>query len=144
MDDALINNLDLAKAAANIEEARANAGAARALLSPRLDGMVKAGATQRQLTFANNQGEINNVTSSLSVGAAVSWEIDLWGRIRQMNDAALARLSASEHTRNATALSVSSAVVDTYLQLRTLDAKLAMTRDAARDLKYAANLEFRR
>ena len=144
VDDALINNLDLAKAAANIEEARANAGAARALLSPRVDGVAKVGATQRQLTYAASQDEINQVTATASVGAAISWEIDLWGRIRQMNDAALARLSASEHTRNATALSVSSAVVDTYLQLRTLDTKLVMTRDAARDLKYAANLEYRR
>lgn len=144
VDEALINNLDLAKAAANIEEARANAGAARALLSPRVDGVAKAGATQRQITYAASQDDINKVTSSASVGAAISWEIDLWGRIRQMNDAALARLAASEHTRNATALSISSAVVDSYLQLRTYDAKLVMTRDAAASLKYAANLEYRR
>ena len=144
VDEALLNNLDLAKAAANIDEARANAGAARALLSPRVDGVAKVGATQRQLTFAVNESEINQATASAAVGAAVSWEIDLWGRIRQMNDAALARLAASEHTRNATALSISSAVVDTYLQLRALDTRLAITRDAARDLKYAANLEYRR
>lgn len=144
VDEALVNNLDLAKAVANIEEARANAGSAKALLSPRVDGVAKAGATQRQITYASSQDEINKVTTSASIGAAVSWEIDLWGRIRQLNDAALARLAASEHTRNATALSISSAVVDTYFQLRTLDAKLVMTRDAAASLKYASNLEFRR
>ena len=144
VDEALLNNLDLAKAAANIEEARANAGAARALLSPRVDGVAKVGATQRQLTIAITDSEINKTTTSGAVGAAVNWEIDLWGRIRQMNDAALARLVASEHTRNATALSISSAVVDTYLQLRTLDAKLVMTRDASASLKYASNLEYRR
>ena len=144
VDEALINNLDLAKAAANVEEARANTGAAKALLSPRVDGVAKAGATQRQLNFAVNEKEINSSTASAAAGLAISWEIDLWGRIRQMNDAALARLAASEHTRNATALSISSAVVDTYLQLRALDAKLAMTRDAAGSLKYAANLEYRR
>jgi multidrug efflux system outer membrane protein len=144
VDEALINNQDLAKAAANIEEARANAGAARALLSPRVDGVAKLGATQRQLTYAITESEINKTNASGAIGAAVNWEIDLWGRIRQMNDAALARLTASEHTRNATALSISSAVVDTYLQLRTLDAKLVMTREASASLKYAANLEFRR
>jgi multidrug efflux system outer membrane protein len=144
VQDALLNNFDLAKAAANIDEARANAGAARALLSPRVDGVAKLGATQRQLTYATNDEDLNKVTSSASVGAAVNWEIDLWDRIRQMNDAALARLLASEHTRNATALSISSAVVDTYLQLRTLDTKLTITHDAAGNLKYAANLEFRR
>ena len=144
VQDALVNNFDLAKAAANIEEARANAGAARALLSPRVDGVAKLGASQRQLTYATNEDELNKATASATAGAAVSWEIDLWDRIRQMNDAALARLAASEHTRNATALSISSAVVDTYLQLRTLDTKLINTRDAASNLKYAANLEFRR
>lgn len=144
VEEALVNNLDLAKAAANIDEARANAGTARALLSPRLDGMAKAGATQRQLSFGSSEKDINKTTASAAVGAGVSWEIDLWGRIRQMNDAALARLAASEHARNATALSVSSAVVDTYLQLRTYDAKLVMTQGAASDLKYASNLEYRR
>ena len=144
VDEALVNNLDLAKAAANIDEARANAGAARALLSPRVDGVAKIGASQRQITFATDANEINSATASAAVGAGVSWEVDLWGRIRQTNDAALARLAASEHTRNATALSISSAVVDTYLQLRMLDSKLLMTRDAAASLKYAANLEYRR
>ena len=144
VQDALVYNFDLAKAAANVEEARANAGAARALLSPRVDGVANAGASQRQLNLATSEENINKATASASVGAAVSWEIDLWGRIRLTNDAALARLAASEHTRNATALSISSAVVDTYLQLRMLDAKLVTTRDAASNLKYATNLEFRR
>jgi multidrug efflux system outer membrane protein len=144
VDEALVNNLDLAKAAASIDEARANAGAARALLSPRVDGIAKTGISQRQLTFAVNESEINQATASAAAGAAVSWEIDLWGRIRQMNEAARARLAASEHTRNAVALSISSAVVDTYLQLRSLETRLAITRDAARDLKYAADLEYRR
>lgn len=144
VDEALINNIDLTKAAANVEEARANAGVARAMLSPRLDGAAKIGVTQRQLTFAINEQELNKVTGSGSLGAGVSWEIDLWGRIRQMNEAALARLSASEHARNATMLAVSSAVTDIYIQLCALDAKLLMTRNAVRDLKYASHLEYRR
>ena len=142
--EALCNNFDLAKASANIDEARANVGAARALLSPHGDGLAKIGSTRRQVTFGITEKEFNKEVSSASVGAAVNWEIDLWGRIRQMNDAALARLAASEHTRNATALSISSAVVDTYLQLHNLDKKLTITRNAARDQQDAAHLEFRR
>lgn len=144
VDEALVNNLDLAKAAANIEEARANAGAARALLSPRVDGLVKGGVSQRQLNLTMTEDDFNKTSGMAAAGLAVNWEIDLWGRIRQTNDAALARLAASEHTRNAVALSVSSSVVDSYLQLRTLDAKVVMTRKAAADLKYASNLEYRR
>ena len=143
VDEALANNFDLTRAAATVEEARAAAGAARALLSPRVDGVAKAGASQRQLTFADAD-EINDVTSTAVAGAAVKWEIDLWGRLRQMNDAALARLAASEHTRNAVALSVSAAVAETYFQLRAYEEKLALTREAARHLKSLASLEYRR
>lgn len=142
--DALANNLDLAKAAANIDEARANAGAARALLSPRVDGVAKGSVTQRQLNLTMTDDEFNKTNAMAAAGLAVNWEIDLWDRIRQTNDAALARLAASEHTRNAVVLSVSSAVVDTYIQWRSLEAKLRMTRQAAADLKYAAQLEYRR
>src|SRR5690606_896359 len=49
VEDALANNFDLAKAAANVAEARANTLSVRALRSPRVDGLAKVGATQRQL-----------------------------------------------------------------------------------------------
>lgn len=142
VDDALANNLDLAKAAANIAEANANAGSAKALLSPRLDALGKAGATQRQLSLGSE--DINKLTSSAAVGLGASWEIDLWGRIAQMNEAALARLAASEHTRNATALSISSSVVNTYFQLLALDVNLRITQEAQRNLAAVSNLELRR
>lgn len=144
VDDALANNLDLAKAAANIEEARANAGVAKAMLSPRLDAVAQAGATQRQVSFGSTEEDINKLSSSAAVGLGLSWEIDLWGRIQQTNEAALARLAASEHTRNATTLSVSSAVVETYFQLLAADNKLRITKDAVNNLKAVSELELRR
>lgn len=143
--EALANNFDLAKAAANIEEARANLGSARAMLSPRLDGLAKADISHKQLNFATTSiDDFNKTTSSAGIGVAASWEVDLWGRIKEMNDAALARLSASEHTRNAATLSISGAVVDTWFQLRATLAKLEITRKAAENLKAASNLEYRR
>ena len=143
VEEALKNNLDLAKAAANIEEARANLGSAKALLTPRVDGAAKTGGTYRQLSLGSAE-DIDKTTWSTSAGVAVGWEIDLWGRIRQMNEAALARLSASEHARNATALSISSAVVDAWFQLRAALVKLEITRSATANLKAASNLEYRR
>jgi multidrug efflux system outer membrane protein len=140
--DALVNNLDLAKAAANVAEARANAGAAKAMLSPRVDAAGSASATRRQLTVASQ--DLNRTTTSATAGVGLSWEIDLWGRIRQLNEASLARLMASEHTRNATVLSISSAVVETYFQLLALDTNLRITKDAERNLTQVADLEKRR
>ncbi|MFA7291046.1 MAG: efflux transporter outer membrane subunit [Rhodocyclaceae bacterium] len=142
VDEALANNWDMAKAAANVAEARAAVDAARSQLLPRVDGLAKAGSTKRQLTLGSQ--DIDKTTSTGSIGAALNWEIDLWDRIGQMNDAALARFAASEHARNATNLSISGLVTDTWFQLRGLDAKLAITRDAVASLKYATNLEYRR
>lgn len=142
--DALINNFDLAKAAANVQEARANAGTAQSLLSPRLDGVGKANASKRRASFVSTDNDLSKTSSYLAGGLAVNWEIDLWGRIRSLNDAALAQLAASEHTQNANKLAVASAVVDTYMQLIGLDQQLAITQDAVKNLKAASNLEFRR
>lgn len=142
VDEALANNWDLAKAAANVAEARAAVAAANSQLLPRVDGFVEASSTRRSLTIGRE--EQDKPVSTGTIGVAVGWEIDLWDRIGQMNQAALARLASSEHTRDAVALSISALVVDAWLQLHALDRKLAATRDATASLKSAANLEYRR
>lgn len=142
VEEALLNNWDLAKAAANVAEAKAAAASARSQLFPRVDGVANVGSKRRQLTLGSQ--DIDKVTTTGAIGAAVNWEIDLWDRIGQMNDAALARLAASEHARDATTLSISGLVTDTWFQLRGLDAKLALTRESAASLKYATDLEYRR
>lgn len=142
VDEALANNLDLAKAVANIEEARASARGAQSLLSPRLDAALGGAVSKRQLTIGSE--DINTTTAYGAGGLGASWEVDLWGRIRASNDAALARLSASEHTRNAVGLSISAAVAETYFQLLALDAKLRITEGARTGLKQITELELRR
>jgi multidrug efflux system outer membrane protein len=142
--DALVYNFDLAKAAANVEEARANTAAAASLLTPRVDGVAGVEATRRTFSLATSPDDFNRSVTSTAVGAGLSWEIDLWGRIRQMNDAALARLSASEHARNAVTLSISSAVAESYFQLLATDAKVDTTRKAIGYLGNVTDLELRR
>ena len=142
--EAIANNLDLAKAAARVQEARANAGVAEAALVPRVDAIGKSAFSRRQLNGIVRDTDFDRSTTTNSLGLAASWEIDLWGRIAQTNDAARARLAASTHTRNAVELSISSAVVDAYFQLRLFDAKLDITRQAAINLKEATDLEYRR
>lgn len=144
VDEALANNWDLAKAAANVAEARAAVAGAHALLLPRIDGGAKASSTRRQLTIGPSEKEFDKPVSTGSFGIAASWEIDLWDRIAQMNDAALARLSASEHARDAATLSIATLVVDAWLQLRALDFKQELTREAVASLKMVSDLEYRR
>ena len=142
--EALLHNSDLAKAAANVAEAKAAVATAKSLLSPRVDGVINASSSQRQFTLGKSEKEFDDVVSAGAIGAAINWEIDLWDRIRQMNDAALARFAATEHARNATTLSISTLVADTWFQLRVLDAKLLVTRAASVNLKSVSDLEFRR
>jgi multidrug efflux system outer membrane protein len=142
VDEALVHNWDLAKAVANVAEARAAVAAANSQLLPRVDGVATAASTRRSLTIGNT--EKDKPVGTGTIGIAASWEIDLWDRIGQMNEAALARLASSEHARDAVTLSISSLVVDAWLQLHALDRKLAATRQAAVSLKAAANLENRR
>lgn len=144
INDALIYNFDLAKAAANVAEARANAAAAASLLTPRVDGIAGVESSRRTFTTAASPTDFNRKVTSTAVGAGLNWEIDLWGRIGQLNDAALARLAASEHARNATTLSISSAVAETYFQLLSVDAKVDITRKAIGYLGNVTDLELRR
>lgn len=142
VDQALANNWDLAKAAANVAEARAAVATASSALLPRLDGVATASSTRRDVSAG--PFEKDKPVGTGAIGVAASWEIDLWDRIGQMNEAALARLASSEHARDAVTLSISALVVDAWLQLHALDLKLATTRQAAANLKAASNLEYRR
>ncbi|HET9301116.1 MAG TPA: efflux transporter outer membrane subunit, partial [Candidatus Polarisedimenticolaceae bacterium] len=60
-----------------------------------------------------------------------SWELDLWGRIRRLNEAARAQYLASEEGRRAVELSLISEVATTYFDLRALDAELEIARRTA-------------
>lgn len=58
VDEALLNNRDLAKAAANVAEAKAAVATAKSLLSPRVDGGVTAYSSQRQLELGSKEFEV--------------------------------------------------------------------------------------
>ena len=59
-----------------------------------------------------------------SVDAQVSWEVDVWGRIRRGTEAAVAEYLASEQGRRAATVSLVADVASAYVQLRQLDAQL--------------------
>ena len=61
----------------------------------------------------------------------MSWEIDIWGRIRRATEAARADVLASEEGRRAVILSLATNVADGYLTLRALDRQLEIARDTA-------------
>jgi multidrug efflux system outer membrane protein len=121
--EAIANNLDLHAAAARVERARAEAGVAKALLYPQVDGA--AGYTIQQ-----NSGnrDADDPQHALVAGFQLSWEIDLFGRLRREHEAAVALMLASEQGRRGVLVTLVGDVASTYFQLRELDLELNIAR----------------
>lgn len=116
IDEALRNSPDVRIAIARVEEARARYGIAGSARFPDVDYSVQAG-----------RGRQNGETASALVAdVAAGWEVDLWGRIRRLNEAARAQYLASEEGRRAVQLALVAEVATAYIDLRELDAELAI------------------
>ena len=124
IETALINNKELAIALARIEEARAALGFVRADLYPNLDGSAGAGRGNT-IPGVGVPGEINE---SFVLAADLSYEIDLWGKIRRSNEAARAELLATVEARNAVTITLISDVASVYLLLLDLDARVKIAK----------------
>jgi multidrug efflux system outer membrane protein len=122
--EALKNGYDVRLAAWRVEEARANAGIIRAQSFPSFQGQVEAGYG-RQSKFSSGDGGQGGL---IQLNVDASWELDLWGRIRRSNEAALAQYLASEEARRGVYLSLVSEVATRYFQLRELDLQLEIAR----------------
>jgi outer membrane protein, multidrug efflux system len=134
---ALHNNRDLRIAALNVERAKALYGIQRAGLSPTLSA-VGSGAKERVPADLSDTGN-SKITEQYSVNLGVlSWEIDLFGRIRSLKDKALEEYLATEHVRRGTQISLVSAVAGAYLSLAADGEalKLAQSTLAAQQASY--------
>ncbi len=134
ISEALANNKSVKIAAANIDQAAAVLTQVRSPLLPQAN--VGAGATRQRATERGAvpvPPTVPNPQTSYQLVAGASWEIDLWGRIRRLSEAARADLLATEEARRGVILSLVGAVANGYLQLRGLDEQLAIaqrSRDA--------------
>lgn len=122
VDEALRQGYDPQIAAWRVEETRALAGIARADFFPQIgyQGQIERSQQSRLAVPGAGPGNLH------SVNASASWEIDLWGRIRRLNEAARARFLSEEDNRRGVLLSLVAAVAQAYFELRELDEELAV------------------
>jgi outer membrane protein, multidrug efflux system len=121
--EAFTNNYDLRIALARVEQARALAMQARSQFVP---SVAYNGAVSRGRNDFLGSAFPNNAATATSVSATLNafWEVDLWGRVRRLNESARAQFLASEEARRGVRLSLLSDVATAYFQLLELDQEL--------------------
>jgi outer membrane protein, multidrug efflux system len=119
---ALANNRDLRVAVLNIEQARASYQVKRADELPSLGAGLSA---QRQA------GSSGGLVNTYAVGLQItSYELDFFGRVRSLSQAALAQYLATEEARKTAQIALIAAVATTHVSLLADDELLRVTRDA--------------
>jgi multidrug efflux system outer membrane protein len=118
----LDSNRDLLTAAARIEEAAYRAQSIKANIFPQLNYAAQAGGgkagTEAQKVAGGFQGGV------LSAFALLNWEIDVWGKLRHANRAAIAEYLSEVQNRNALKVSLVAEVASLYFFVRDLDNRL--------------------
>lgn len=137
IEKALENSRDLRTAVLRVEEARAAYGIQRANQFPGISANAydSRGRTPADLSTT---GQVQTA-SRYQVGLGLNtWELDFWGRVRNLKDAALENYLATDEARRAATLSLITQVANVYLTLRELDERSVLARQtiASREESY--------
>lgn len=124
---ALTNNYDARIAVARVEQARALLAQNRALFFPQL-GYAGQVSRSKNATIAGPVANGGRAADVFAVDANAAWEVDLWGRIRRLNESARAQFLATREAQAAVGLTVMSEVAQAYFRLLALDAQLDIAR----------------
>ena len=131
IERAIANNQDVRIALANVATARGLLRAQRAQLLPRIDGSTSVTVGGQSGTPSTGDGTRNrggtDASYDLGVGLT-SFEIDLFGRLRSLSDAALQEYLATEASVRAARLTLIAEVANTYLTLATDRSLLSIAR----------------
>ncbi len=125
ISEGLENNRNLRSALARVEEARANLNIVRADLYPSVNYSGKGSY--------DAISESDGTTTSPSALAAVdvSYQLDLWGRVKRLNEAALAEYLATEEAYRAITITLVSEIASAYILLRDIDNRLLVSEHTA-------------
>lgn len=117
IEEGLGHNNDLRIAVANVD------AAAAALRLARADYLPTANA---QLSGTRTRVPGGDVSEVFAAGLIVNYELDIWGRVRRANEAALAELSADMAVRDGVRAGVAAAIAQAYFETRALERQVAL------------------
>jgi NodT family efflux transporter outer membrane factor (OMF) lipoprotein len=127
---ALAHNFDLAMASERVEEARARYRIAGANQYPFVYADEQAGTVRYSTIGSSVETPPGSPTEATytQTGIALSWELDLWGRIRRLKESARAEYLATEEARRGVTVSLIGDVAGNYFTLRERDLELEIAR----------------
>ena len=127
IDTALVNNKNIQIAIARMEESQLHFDISKAGLYPSINygANGSSGINTETLSFSN----------SVAGGINVSYTVDLWQRIKTLNEVALQEYFATEEAYKALNISIISAVSSAYITLRDLDNRLIIAEKTAKNFE---------
>lgn len=136
IDTALVNNQDIAKAFQQIEMAKSGVLSTKGALKPTVSGVGSAGINKYGLYTMDGAGNRNTEIidgndipvhlPDFMVGFQASWEIDLYGKLRNRNKAAVTKLLASIEGKNYVITNIVTEIALAYYELLALDNELSV------------------
>jgi NodT family efflux transporter outer membrane factor (OMF) lipoprotein len=135
-DAAYADQPTLAQAVARIDEARATLGVNQAQQLPQARATGSATRASSQ-NIASVNPPYTLLSNSASIGPSLSWELDLWGRLRESTEAARRRLDARDADAQGARLSLAAQIADGVLTLRACNYSLQVRDEdiASRDME---------
>jgi NodT family efflux transporter outer membrane factor (OMF) lipoprotein len=124
-----ISNQNIAQAEASFRQARALVQAARAAYFPTVTVGVGITGVQSSATVNPGPAKVSNAFTEHSLPIDMSWELDVWGRIRRLVESTEANAQASAADLEAAKLSAQAELAQDYFLLRSLDAQKQLLDD---------------
>jgi multidrug efflux system outer membrane protein len=125
---ALEENKDLKIAVAVVDEYYARLGVTRSELFPQLGAVGAAARIRSSTSFLPSSEGVDQDFNSFVLAFNLSYELDIWGRIRRATEAARAELLGQEDAQRAVVLTLVSTVASTYIELLELDKRLKIAK----------------
>ena len=142
IQQALENNRDLRIATLRVEQARAAWRIQRSGRFPTVGAEAGIGRGQTPIDLSVTGRSFT--ATQYSADLDLSWELDFWGRVRNLEGSALESFLATDEARQAATLSLTSAVARTWLQQRELDERIALADQTLTTRREAARIARRR
>ena len=124
--EAIAHNLDLRMAVARVQQAEAVLGPAGIALLPQIS--ASAGTERSKDAVDASAPGSDRIETVDTVRLGLSWELDLWGRLRRARESAQAELLGAEYARRGVMVSLVADVATAWFRLASLDEQLKVTR----------------